>query len=158
MNYFNKKGFSLIETLIVAALIGILSAIAVPMLIQWSSNLMYKEAAWGITSQSRLAKQMALANNLECRVELDINGKRYRLTQGNLPFNSTAWTVIKGWTGLESQVKWATGALCDGNANINIGFRPNGSADSGVICVEDSGNVLKYRVTINPTTGRVYIN
>ncbi len=155
MMNLNKKGFSLVELLIALTIATILMAVAVPLFSQWSDNLKYKEAAWGISSQLRLARQMAVSNNNEYGVAFKVGGKQYVLTQGS------PWAPLNGansWTSLESTVKWAMGAGCNGTADTYIGFKPNGTAASAVICIQDSGNAVKYTITVNQTTGRAYVN
>lgn len=153
-----QRGFTMTETLVVIALILIISAIAVPSLYKLRQSSSTKEAAWGIVSGFRLGKQMALSTNLEHRVEFDMVGKRYRLARGNMPSGSTVWTGAGSWSSISNEVGWATGAACDGNADLNIIFKPNGSSASGVICVKDAESAVKYRVSVNATSGRAVIN
>lgn len=49
-------------------------------------------------------------------------------------------------------------AACDGNSDLNIVFKPNGSSATGVICVKDGASAVKYRVSVNATSGRAVIN
>ncbi|MBI2400489.1 MAG: hypothetical protein HYV23_05455, partial [Deltaproteobacteria bacterium] len=121
-----------------------------------SSNC--KEAAWGILSGFRLSKQMALSTNLEHRVEFDMDARRYRLARGNMPSGSTIWTGAGSWSSISDEVGWASGDACDGTADLNIVFKPNGSAAFGMICVKDGASVVKYRVSVNATSGRAVIN
>lgn len=158
MRRLDEKGFSLIELLIVIMIITVLITIALPSFNQWRTSLSHKDAAWGMAAQLRLARQLAISNNLESRVEFGIAAKQYRLTQGNQVSGSTVWTVVRPWTILLNEVKLMTGAACTGGADINITFKPRGSSDSGVICVEDSSSVVKFKVNISPINGRVFIN
>lgn len=146
------------ETLVVIAIMSVLSAIAIPSLYKLSQSSNCKEAAWGIVSGFRLGKQMALSTNLEHRVEFDMDGRRYRLARGNMPSSSTAWTGAGAWSSISNEVGWATGEACDGNSDLDIVFKPNGSAATGVICVKDAANAVKYRVSVNATSGRAVIN
>lgn len=153
-----QSGFTLVELLVVIAIMAVLAAIAVPAFYQWNQNLRYKEAAWGINSQMRQARQMALTNNREFRVELDLDAKQYRLTQGNLPSGSTAWAAVTPWSAIAAEVSWNTGAACDGTADLNVEFNPNGTADAAGVCIKDSSGAVRYRVTVSQTSGRVSID
>ncbi|MEK7772788.1 MAG: prepilin-type N-terminal cleavage/methylation domain-containing protein [Deltaproteobacteria bacterium] len=158
MRYSGNKGFSLTELLVVLGLLGVLGAMTALSISSLSGSLKFKNVAWGISAQLRLAKQSASTNNLEHRVELGIGAGRYRLTQGNLPAGSTVWTDVKPWVALDSDVAWVTGAACDGNADLNIKFNPNGTADAGTICIMDTGGAVRYRIEVSATSGRVTIN
>ncbi|MBI1910937.1 MAG: prepilin-type N-terminal cleavage/methylation domain-containing protein [Deltaproteobacteria bacterium] len=153
-----QTGFTLVETLVVVAIMSTLSLIAIPYFYSWSSSLEYKEAAWGILSDMRLGKQMALSSNLEHRVEFDIDGKRFRIARGNLSSGSTSWTSVKPWSDIKESVNWASGASCDGTADLNARFKPNGSSDSVVICIKNADNAVKHRVNLSSSSGRAYIN
>ena len=153
-----ERGFTMVETLVVIAIMGILSAIAIPSLYKWRQSAECKEAAWGILADMRLGKQSALSTNLEHRVEIDMDARRYRLARGNMPSASTSWTAIDGWAELAANVNWAGGAACDGNTDMDVVFRPNGSAETEVICIKDAADAVKYRVSVNATSGRAVIN
>lgn len=158
MRRSGNKGFSLTELLIVLGLLGVISAIAVVSMFGLSGSLKHKNAAWGISSQLRRAKQMATTNNREERVEFGIAAGQYRLTEGNLPAGSTVWTEVKPWTTIDQGVALSTGAACTGAVDVNIKFNPNGTADAGIICVQDTAGAVQYTVEISATSGRVAID
>jgi prepilin-type N-terminal cleavage/methylation domain-containing protein len=153
-----QRGFTLTETLIVIGIMSILSAIALPSFITWRNSAKYKEAAWGVVSGLRLGKQLALSTNREHRMDFDLDGRRYRLSIGNLPSASTTWTGVNAWTPLSAEVNWASGAACTGTADFDVTFRPNGTAETEWLCVKDTSNALKYTVSVNATSGRAVIN
>ena len=153
-----QRGFTLTETLIVIAIMSILSAIALPSFFKWQNTAKYKEAAWGVVSGLRLGKQMALSTNREHRMEFDLDGRRYRISMGNLPSGSTSWTGVNAWTALSGEVNWSSGAACTGTADFDVIFRPNGTAETEVLCVKDSSDVVMYTVSVNATSGRAVIN
>jgi prepilin-type N-terminal cleavage/methylation domain-containing protein len=152
-----QRGFTLTETLIVIAIMSILSAIALPSFLKWQNTARYKEAAWGVVSGLRLGKQMALSTNREHRMEFDLDARRYRISRGNLPSGSTTWTGVNAWTALSGEVNWSGGTSCSGTADFDIVFRPNGTAETGVLCVNDTSNVNMYTVNVNATSGRAVI-
>jgi prepilin-type N-terminal cleavage/methylation domain-containing protein len=153
-----EKGFTLVETLIVIAIMAILSAIALPSFYKWQTSARYKEVSWGVVSGLRLGKQMALSTNREHRMELDLDGRRYRISRGNLPSGSTSWTAVNAWTSIPVEVNWASGTACNGTADFDVVFRPNGSAETEVLCVKDTSNAVKYTVSVNAVSGRAVIN
>lgn len=153
----SEKGYTLLETLVVLAIVASVSAIAIPRFYTWRQSALYKEAAWGVVAAFRLARDSSLSTNLEHRVEFDIDAKRFRLATGNRSSGSTVWTGDP-WTELATEVKWSSGSACDGTADLTVRFKTNGSTDSAVICVKDVENALKYRVAVNATSGRAAID
>lgn len=154
----SEKGYTLVETLVVLAIMAALSAIAIPFFYKWTQSASCKEAAWGIVAQMKLGKQMALSTNLEHRVEFDLDGKKHRLTRGNLSSGSASWTGVSHWSDISNEVRWSSGSACDGTADLNVLFRPNGSAETAVMCIKDAENALKYRVSVTAASGRAVIN
>lgn len=150
-------GFTVIELVIVMAILLILLTVALPSFIQWSDSIRYKEVSRDIASNLRFGRSMAVSNNLEYRVEFDIDGRQYRLVQGDSPSGSTVWTEVRPWKSLDPAVAWATGSSCDGTADINIEFNPNGTASSGTACIQDTSGAEQYRVVVTSTSGRVRI-
>lgn len=158
MKFSDKKGFTLIEIVVVVAVIAVVAAIALPSYLTWSRLLNYKEASWGVMTTLNYGRQLAVSDNREHRVEFDIANEQYRLMRGNLSSGSSAWTELRPWAALPAEVNWSTGAACTGSANINIEFNPNGSADAGVICIKDTGGAVKFKVNVSSTSGRVYLD
>lgn len=154
----SSKGFTLLEIIVTVALISIMVAIAVPSVNQMKLNLRYKEGARDVVSILRKARADAIALNLEHQVEFDIDGRQYRLTQGNLPNSSTAWTSIVGWVALPDGTSFMRNSDCDNNTDVNIQFNPNGTGDSQYVCVMDAGGARRYRVGVPiATTGRAKV-
>ncbi len=152
------KGFSLIELLVVMGIIATVSAIALPSYLTWSANLKYRDTAIGLSSKLKLARATAVTKNLETRLELDVVNKQFRIAEGNSSSGSTVWTGTSPWVPLYAEVEWHTGTTCNGTANLNIRFNPNGSSDGGTVCIEDTALVEKYKIVVTAASGRVRID
>jgi prepilin-type N-terminal cleavage/methylation domain-containing protein len=153
---YSSYGFTLMEVLIVVAMIGIIAALATPSFIQWRENLQYKDAAEGMMSAMRSAKSYALTHNIQNRLECSPAGNKYRITQGNRSSSSDTWaTVIQDWTKLPSSINITTGTgnTCNSSAELDIIFSPNGTVlsndtlASGNICINDN-SAPRYQVVV----------
>lgn len=147
-------GFSLLELIIVIAILAIIMGIALPEFAAWRQSAKYKQAADGVLSALRTARHNAVTQNIQNRVEFNPVGNRYRITQGDRAYNSSTWATVKqDWTTLPSEVVMMTGN-CTTNNDLNVPFSPDGSASAGTICIDDSNNSNKYRVVVS-ASGRI---
>lgn len=130
------RGFSLVEILVVVAIMGVLMSMAVPGFIDWKRSSTYREAARNLHEKMRLARNYAIEQNTEYRVEVDVDGGRVRLTRGNRSSNSetdkyipvtllTQTLTPTELTALEAKAK--AGDLADVGwewlANVGNGYR-----------------------------------
>lgn len=75
-----NKGFSLIELIIVIAIIGIMAAIAAPNFTRYRDNANLREAARDVSSDIQLYKQRAMAENVNYLITF--SGKTYDVKKG----------------------------------------------------------------------------
>jgi len=71
------RGFSLIEVLIVIAIMALLSTIAIPSYISWMSDRRLKSAASEVQSVIQLAKMTAIKENVNVVVTFDPSTRSY---------------------------------------------------------------------------------
>jgi len=160
MDIINKKeaksligGFTLIELIIAICIMAILMAIAIPSFVQWRQSVQYKQAADGILSAMRTAKNNAVTLNMQNRVECNPTANRYRITQGNKSYNSDTWTTVKqDWITLPSEVFIKTGDSA-GTSDLTIQFSPNGTASDRTVCVNSSAST-QYKIIVT-SSGRI---
>ena len=72
----NNSGFTLMELMTVIAIIGILSAIAIPNVISWRSNHQLNGSAREIMSTINMARLAAIKNNATVTVTFDAGAGR----------------------------------------------------------------------------------
>jgi prepilin-type N-terminal cleavage/methylation domain-containing protein len=144
------KGFTMLEMMIVLAVIMILSTIALPYSLQWIRNTEHRTAARSLLNILRETRSRAISTNFEHRVEVESVNKRFRVVQGNRADNSSEWNfIVCDWRCLPAGIHLSS--------NVNaVHLNSNGTANGGTIKIQDNTNVTKYEVRIT-RTGRIRI-
>ena len=147
-----QKGFSLIELIIVMAIIGLLAAIAGPNIFIWRETLDCRSSARDVSIKLRNARSRAITENKQDGLEVDTVNGQYRLRQGdravNSPWADVAQTPPVGeWIPLPGKVAFST-------VNVPapvIAFNPNGTSNvaaSGDIRIHDKAGTIRFEVTV----------
>lgn len=156
MNRNPSRGFTLVEMLIVIAILGIVLGIAAPNLSRYRHNVNLREAARDISAEMNLCRQRAITENSRYRISFDFHGRTY--TVSRLPDGAAAWQDL------------STGSLGGGNALISFSsttfsesppastFLPRGTAVAGgALVIEHSKSPRRATITLN-ITGRVRVD
>ena len=96
----SESGYSLTELLVVVAIVGVLSLISVPAFINFKNQNTFRSDLRNFTNDLRAARQFAITQTVDVRVELDIAGNS--LTSNTYRFyrsNGGIWTTAT-WTAL----------------------------------------------------------
>lgn len=146
----HTTGYTMTELMVAMLIVCVLSALAIPSIVQWRQNLEFRKTTRDLVSVLREAKSRSLKTNLEHRVEYATTNKQYRMTQGNRSNNSTSWNaVVYDWTDIPQGVR------IDANVN-SIQMNTNGTANGGTIRVQNDALKTIYEVRV-ARTGRIHI-
>jgi type IV pilus assembly protein PilA len=147
-----RTGFSMVELIVVIALISIVTAFAVPVWQNYSANTNLKAAAREVMADLSNAKQRAVEENLDV----------YRLTfsaVGNSYVLSRTDTGVTLWT--KSVAGFGSGISIDGANPPNfsggsvVSFRKRGTLSPGNLTLRN-GIGSTATITVN-ITGRTYV-
>ena len=133
-----SRGYSIIEILVVVAIIGIMSLVTVPAFINFQRANTIKSALRSFTSDIRNSRQRAISRNSEVRLELD-SANTFRFYEKP---NAGAWGALNGFSGtgpgrnmktLDNAIRFSANTLgdTDSNSKNDIVFRPDGTVNIG---------------------------
>jgi general secretion pathway protein H len=141
----NSGGFSLIELLVVFAVIGLILVLIVGYRAPWSSGLSLEGTAAELASGLRLARSQAIADNRLVAFALDLADHRYQV--GGDPPRSLPPKLSIGLLTVDGEKRSAS--LGD------IRFNPDGSSTGGRITLAQGDR--RIAVGVDWLTGRVTV-
>jgi general secretion pathway protein H len=137
---------SLLELMIVLMIIGVVSAVVIPMLSGGASNVEMKSAARQLASGLRLARSEALSQRRETFLVLDLAGRRFKVDRDPQEYALPKNVELKLFTAQKDLVDDKVGS---------IRFYPDGGSNGGRITL--GAGERKYEVDVDWLTGRVAI-
>jgi len=109
----DSRGFSLVELLMVVAIMGVLAAITVPMSGNAIRYIKVSGDARDLANATAVTKMRSAAKFTQARLYIDLNGKQYRVETFNktvtVPCPLGCWeteTSSSGWTQLSNTVSF----------------------------------------------------
>lgn len=166
----HNGGFTLIEMMIVIAIIGIAASIGAPNLVLWFDNLSVKSAARDLYSAMQEARMIAVRQNAETAIVFDTTNSSYYICSdpGADGWGSAGDMIGTGDNVIERRVSLLSSAYKNrvrfGNGNATT---PVGSTFGDFITYSSTNNVLVinsrgisndagYVYLTNPNNGTAY--
>ena len=144
----NKKGVTLIELIVVFAIIAIGAVLAVPNLGPWLANYRLRTATRDIASNLRTAQMRAVSNNYFYQV--DFTGGGYILRRSSTGLDPAPWPAEGVTQTLPTGISIKSNTFSTAKAL----FSPNSSSNGGTIILENSKKTQRT-ITVLPSTGRI---
>jgi prepilin-type N-terminal cleavage/methylation domain-containing protein len=144
----NQKGITLIELVVVMAIIAIGAALTTPNISGWLPSYRLRSATRDVVSIMRVAQIKAVSNNTSYRVTFDTVNESYIIQYQD---TGGAWVGEGGTQTLPTGVKFNT--TFPGNITT---FSPNSTATDGNVTLNNNKGANK-RIRLLGLTGRIRI-
>lgn len=153
MKIFKKYGFTLVEMMIVVAVMGIMSAIAAPNLMHYMAERRLNGAARMVMSDLMAARQRAVTQNNEFKVFFNTNQHEYTILDDD-DNDGTADT------GEATEVRniWNDYYDVTLSASVNPIFTPRGTSTNGTTVTLSSAKTGVSKYVKAAWSGRVKID
>jgi prepilin-type N-terminal cleavage/methylation domain-containing protein len=152
----SSRGFTLLEVIIVVAMIGIMAAIAIPAVMSWAPDYKLKAAARDVYSTLQKARSMAVKFNRDAAVEFDPTSNSYSIcddwdgsacvgNQQTTTFASLGYGIGYGHGNASSSV----GGGFDNEVTFggdNVVFNSRGLGNAGYVYLDHQDNSKTYAI------------
>lgn len=137
-----ESGFTLIEVMIVCAIIGIASALAIPNYLEWKSRYDLRQSVNEFASNLNLARVVAMSRNRQATVTIQVSGT------GHIDVSGTAGGApIFGTQTMHGSVTGLPG----GPTNVAFSSMGLSTAAANQVIPIVSTNGLAYSVSVMPS-------
>jgi prepilin-type N-terminal cleavage/methylation domain-containing protein len=146
---FHLAGFTLLELTIVVIILGILSALTIPLFRNSFSNLQLSNTAHNLASLMRYAQERSIVERINYQLNFNPQLSQFWLTQEQDPLTPGRYTRLSGKTGkinfLPREVKIET-------EKYIVNFYPDGKIDKTTIYLSDTKEHY-FTITTQEQTG-----
>ncbi len=140
--FWQKKGISLIELIIVIIIIGVISYLSLPIFRPFLEYSRLKKDAWKLLSDLRWYRQLAIIQHNNYKFSFDIDADSYTIDEYDAATNAFRQTISTVM--LENDITQATDST----------FQPNGEAvPSSLITIKGNKSSDTITISIFSTTG-----
>ncbi len=123
-----KKGFTVMEMILVMSVLGFLMAMVIPNMSRWYASLKINNAKRDLISNIRLVQQYTVTSQINHSVKLDVAQNRYQLIKKNEPDqvlktiflpNSISFNLIT-LNPLNNEIEFNAAGVPSSIGNINL--------------------------------------
>jgi general secretion pathway protein H len=136
MNSNSEAGFSLIEMLVVVAILALTATLAAPLLSQGSGNVRLQTASSELATGFRLTRSAAIMRNKETTLVIDVEHRT---------FHSPAFPARSFAQDIEAKLTFASGVRSS-SSDGGFQFFPDGSSTGGDVILSLHGKQTKLCV------------
>lgn len=155
----DQNGYSLVEALVVVAIIGVISLVLVPNFASLYRSFRFKSTLSQFTSDVRNARQTAVTKNVQVMLSVIPSSQAYEAQQS--ADNGSTWTNL--WsknvttTGFFQSSTFPHNTDGPVSTSSDMIFYPDGSVDNqGSIVIRTTDDIPKNQFTVDITTaGRI---
>lgn len=158
------NGFSLVEVLIVVGLIGVISAIAVPMFANIMASFRLSGDARSISNAAAVAKMRAASDFSRVRLYVDLSARTHRMQVFDKTSAICCWVTQGGTTSLSSGVSFSFGIVgtAPPSTQATIGQAAPCTDDAGMViantaCIMFNSRGVAIDSTFAPTGDALYV-
>jgi type IV fimbrial biogenesis protein FimT len=147
-----EKGFTIIELMVVIAIIAILSAIAVPNMVRWRSNMQFNSAVRMLKSAIENTRMNAIKSNMPARLDF---------VDGGHSFDTVVWDLAANDFNVARTYRLPPGVVLENSdfANDQLQFTSRGmplNALGGALVLQNTaGDLCRQIVVDNVGTSRI---
>lgn len=146
MSIFRQRGFTLMEMLLVLAIIGMVMAVAPPLLSAAMPGLQLKSSTRSVAAALRRARSIAIASGKSAILEIDLEALTLKVT-GDIKAIHIPEAIEITMVTADQEVT--------SEKNGNIRFFPDGTSTGGRVTLRNGEN--GYAVDVDWLTGRIGI-
>lgn len=141
---FRPQGYSLIELLVVLGLIGVISAVAVPMTSSTVSDLRVRGDARAISNIVALAKMRATSGFTRTRAFVDLSSNSFFIQIWDKTTATCCWVTEGGSNSTSAGVRFGFGGLAAPPPNTQVAIGQSSAClnDNGVTAIGNSACVV----------------
>jgi prepilin-type N-terminal cleavage/methylation domain-containing protein len=142
-----ERGFTLVETLIVVGLIGVIGVIAAPMFSNSLANMRISGDARSVSNAIALTKMRAASNFSRVRLFVDLSTSTHHIEWLDKAVTPAHWTTEGGSTALSTGVSFSFGVVTTAPPNTQaiIAQAPQCTTDAGAAIANTACVVFNSR-------------